>query len=326
MGIKLTTNVETWPIRGTFQIARGAKTEAEVIVVTIHDGAHVGRGECVPYARYDETLKSVQAQIDLVKSTIERGIGRDELQKLLPAGAARNAIDCALWDLETKKSGKSIWELIGISPKPMLTAFTISLDTPEKMAEKAKEASKTFSLLKIKLGREDEGRLEAIRDAVPTTRLIVDANEGWTPENLEANIRVCEEVRVELIEQPVPDNHSNLLQNTRTSIAICADESAHTSGDIPRLVNCYQAINIKLDKAGGLTEALDMARVARTAGLKVMVGCHVSTSLSMAPATVVAQYADYVDLDGPLLLAKDRKPAIEYRDGNILPTTSVLWG
>ena len=325
--MELSCVAESWPIRGKFAISRGSKTEAKVIVATIRDGAHQGRGECVPYSRYGETIESVQKQIATAKSAIESGLGRDDLQNLLPAGAARNALDCALWDLEAKRSGKTIWELVGIqTPQPKPTTYTISLDTPEKMAASAAVATKAFSPLKVKIGTDDGGRLAAVRNAAPQARLIVDANEGWNEENLEQMLRSCEAAGVELVEQPLPENHSSILQNTRTSIIICADESAHTSADIPKLIGRYQAVNIKLDKAGGLTEALVMLKKAKEVGLSIMVGCHVSTSLSMAPATVIAQYADYVDLDGPLLLEKDREPSIEYHDGNIFPTTSALWG
>ena len=318
---------ELWPIRGTFAIARGVKNEARVIVATIRDGEYEGRGECVPYARYDETIESVQEQIASARSAIEGGIDRGALQELLPAGAARNALDCARWDLEAKQKGKTIWELVGIEPKPMPTAFTISLDTPKKMAEAATHASKEYSLLKIKLGGDgDTERLKKIREVAPKARLIVDVNEGWSSGNLERMVHACESADVELIEQPVPTEHSNILKNVGMSIKFCADESAHTSDDLQKLRGRYSAVNIKLDKAGGLTEALIMAHKAKETGLTVMVGCMVSTSLSMAPATVLAQYADYVDLDGPLLLARDRKPGIEYRSETILPTTSNLWG
>ena len=324
--MELSCVAESWPIRGRFAISRGEKTEAQVIVATIRDGAHQGRGECMPYSRYGESVESVQDQMASVKSEIENGVGREKLQKLLPAGAARNALDCALWDLETKRSGKTIWELVGIqAPQPKPTAYTISLDTPEKMAAGAAEAAKTFSLLKIKIGTDDEGRLAAVRNAAPQARLIVDANEGWNESDLEANVRLCESAGVELIEQPVPAKHSNILKNVRTSILLCADESAHTSDDIQKVAENFGAVNVKLDKAGGLTEALKMIEKAKEAGLAIMVGCHVSTSLSMAPATVVAQYADYVDLDGPLLLERDRGPAIGYRDGQIVPTAPDLW-
>ena len=318
---------EKWPIRGTFAISRGTKTEAEVIVVTLRDGEFQGRGECVPYARYGENIENIKQKINSVSAEVEQGLTREKLQQLLPAGAARNALDCALWDLEAKRSGKTIWDLVGIAPQAKPTMFTISLDAPEKMAERAAQASKEYSLLKIKLGgEEDAERLQKIREAAPKARLIVDANEGWASENFETMIRACESVGVELIEQPLPAKDDAMLEGIKTPIKICADESVHTNTDIPKLVGRYSAMNIKLDKAGGLTEALAMAREAKEAGLAIMVGCHVSTSLSMAPATVLAQYADYIDLDGPLLLGKDREPGIEYCEGMILPTTPELWG
>ena len=325
--MELSLAAESWPISVIFALSRGSKAEAEVIVATIRDGEYEGRGECVPYKRYGETIESVKAQIESARSEVEKGLSRTELQKILPPGAARNALDCALWDLEAKQKGRSIWELLNIKPEPKQTAFTISLHTPGKMAEEASVAAKEYSLLKIKLGAGgDEVRLKKIREAAPHARLIVDVNEGWDENNIGGMIQACESVGVELIEQPVSVEHSNILQNVRTPILICADESAHTSGDIPKLVGYYSAVNIKLDKAGGLTEALAMVKKAKEAGLAIMVGCNVSTSLSMAPATVLAQYADYVDLDGPLLLERDREPSIEYREGMIMPTVSEIWG
>ncbi|MFZ2886596.1 MAG: N-acetyl-D-Glu racemase DgcA [Minisyncoccia bacterium] len=325
--MKLAVRKEIWPIRGTFTISRGSKTEAEVIVVSVTDGAYEGRGECVPYKRYGETIESVEEQIMSVQGRAQE-LTRQRLQELLPAGAARNAIDCALWDLEAKQVGKTIWDLLSIArPIPKPTMFTLSLDTPEKMAEAAAIASARYSLLKIKLGGEgDEERLRKIREVAPKVRLIIDANEGWNEGNLEKMLRMCESVGVELIEQPLPVGQDDVLIGLETSITVCADESAHVSKDIGRLAQKYDAVNIKLDKSGGLTEALIMAEAARGAGLSIMVGCMVSTSLSMAPATVIAQFAEYADLDGPLLLAKDREPAIGYSEGNILPTTSELWG
>src|SRR3989344_973691 len=325
--MKLWTVVESWPIRGAFAISRGTKTEAEVIVATLTVGEFKGRGECVPYRRHGETVEGVQSQIESVRATIEKGVTREELQSLLPAGAARNALDCALWDLECKQKGETIWELLDIRPLPKQTAFTISLHTPGKMAEEASAAAQKYSLLKIKLGAGgDEVRLKRIREAAPKARLIVDVNEAWDEHNVGAMVRACESVGVELIEQPVHTEHTNILKYVTTSIKICADESAHTSADIPKLVGLYSAVNVKLDKAGGLTEALAMLKKAKEAGLSIMVGCNVSTSLSMSPATVIAQYADYVDLDGPLLLERERESGITYRDGMICPTTPDLWG
>src|SRR3989344_7573737 len=228
--MELSYVAESWPIRGKFAISRGEKTEAQVIVATVRDGAHQGRGECVPYSRYGESLESVQDQIASVKSEVENGFGQEKLQKLLPAGAARTALDCALWDLEAKRSGKTIWVLVGIqTPQPKPTTYTISLDTPEKMAASAAVATKAFSPLKVKIGTDDGGRLAAVRNAAPQARLIVDANEGWNEENLEQMLRSCEAAGVELVEQPLPENHSSILKNVRTSILLCADESAHTS-------------------------------------------------------------------------------------------------
>jgi L-alanine-DL-glutamate epimerase-like enolase superfamily enzyme len=335
--MELSVKAESWPVREGFAISRGPVHEVQVVVATVRDGGFEGRGESEPYKRYDETVESVQTQIASIHNAFEEGMSRKELQDALPAGAARNALDCALWDLEAKQKGETIWELLGIEPVPKSISFTIGLDTPETMAKRAADAAKKYSILKIKLGAEgDEERLRAIREAAPEARLIVDANEGWNENNIEAMLRACEAARIELIEQPVSENYSSILparrslgaggQNTRTSIMLCADESAHTAANIEKLVGTYQAVNIKLDKTGGLTEALAMVKKAKVAGLKIMVGCHVSTSLSMAPATVVAQMADYVDLDGPLLLERDREPSIEYKNGMIFPTTPTLWG
>jgi len=328
--MELTFAVETWPVRAGFAISRGPVKVAQVIVATIHEGEYQGRGECVPYRRYGETVEGVKEQMASAQSAFEKGMSREALPEALPAGAARNALDCALWDLEAKQKGKTIWELVGIAnPQPKLVSFTIGLGAPETMAEQVKGAAQKYSILKIKLGAEgDEERLRKIRQVAPKSRLIVDVNEGWNESNIETMIRACEDASVELIEQPLRDGYSNILQNysIMTSIKICADESARTSADIEKIAGTYRAVNIKLDKAGGLTVALAMAEKAKKAGLAVMIGCHVSTSLSMAPATVVAQLADYVDLDGPLLLERDREPSIEYKDGKIFPTTPLLWG
>lgn len=328
MTFALTVAVERFPIAGTFTISRGSRTEAVVVVATLTDGDLVGRGECVPYARYHETVEGVAATIATVGAQLTGGTtDRERLAALLPGGAARNALDCALWDLEAKRTHVPVRIRAGVGElKPLVTAYTLSLGTPESMAEAAALAAHR-PLLKVKLGGEgDVERIAAVREAAPESRIIVDANEAWRAETLEANLAACEEAGVELIEQPLPSDDDAALIGLKTKIAICADESLHTAADLDRLGDRYTAINIKLDKAGGLTEALAIARRARKLRFRVMVGCMVGTSLAMAPASLIAQDADFVDLDGPLLLARDRDPALRY-DGSILyPPVPALWG
>jgi L-Ala-D/L-Glu epimerase len=321
-GLMVSARVEHWPIDGAFTIARGAKTEAVVIVVEMTDGQITGRAECVPYARYGETPESVLAQIRGAYSP-----DREGLRNVLPAGAARNALDCAMWDFEAKNSGTTAAAMAEVAPmQPLLTAYTLSLDSPEAMAGKAAGAS-AFPLLKLKLGAEgDDERLYAIREARPDARLIVDANEGWRRGNVADRLAVCAEVGVEVVEQPLPVGMDVMLEGLPRPVPVCADESVHTAADIAGLARRYEAVNIKLDKSGGLTEALAMQAAARLAGLKVMVGCMVSTSLAMAPALILAQNADWVDLDGPLLLAEDRTPGLSYVGAFIRPPSSALWG
>ncbi len=313
---------ESWPIAGTFTIARGSKTTADVIVVELNQGQTIGWGEGVPYKRYGETVWQCRESLENVKALIEAG----EMPDSLPM-AARNALDSARWDLRAKLEGKPVWKLAGLSePKPLTTAFTIGLDTPEAMAAKAASVS-NLPLLKIKLGKPgDADRLAAIRASVPRARLIVDANEGWSPEILPAMLAACKTHGIELVEQPLPAGADDFLKDLKRDVLICADESAHTSQGLSELAGKYDAINIKLDKTGGLTEALAMAQAAKSQGFKIMVGCMVGTSLSMAPAFLVAQLADYVDLDGPLLLAADREPGIAYQDGLMQPPVKALWG
>jgi L-alanine-DL-glutamate epimerase-like enolase superfamily enzyme len=324
---RLTVAVERWPIRGGFTISRGSKREAVVVVATISDGTCSGRGECVPYARYGESVEVVVAAIHSCGSAIASGASRTDLATLLPAGAARNALDCALWDIEAKQCGHSAAELAGLPPLgPVQTAFTISLAAPEIMAERARDAS-TYPLLKLKLGGEgDEVRLAGVRDAVPHARLIVDANEAWQPHDLEWLLAAAAAARVELVEQPLPADADELLAHIERQVPVCADESAHDSASLSLLTDRYDAVNVKLDKTGGLTEALAVAKRARALGLKVMVGSMVATSLSMAPALLVAQDAEWVDLDGPLLLARDRVPGLAYEGGMIAPPGPELWG
>ena len=323
----LTVEVERWPIRGGFTISRGSKHEAMVVVATVSDGRYRGRGECVPYARYGETVEDVATTVEACASPIASGANRADLGTFLPAGAARNAIDCALWDFEAKRSGRSAAKLAGLLPLHAVeTAFTISLASPEVMAAEAREAS-GYLLLKLKLGGDgDEARLVAVRDAVPHARLIADANEAWQPHKVESLLAVAAAVGVELVEQPLPADNDEILAHVERLVPVCADESVHDRASLDLLVGRFDAVNIKLDKTGGLTEALVVAARARALGLKVMVGSMVATSLAMAPALLLAQDADFVDLDGPLLLARDRVPGLAYDGGIIAPPTSQLWG
>lgn len=325
--LDLIWRVERWPIAGTFSIARGSKTEAEVVVVEVSDPTARGRGEAVPYARYGETTQSVCATIEAVKASVGENISRALLLQMLPAGAARNAIDCALWDYEAKKSGQRAWEIAGLAPpKPVETAYTISLASPEAMHEKAQAAS-FRPLLKIKLGTPDDlPRLEAVRAGAPAAKIIVDANEGWSLPDLDRLLPSLMDNGVTLIEQPLAAGSDFQLAGIQSPLPLCADESAHTTADIARLANWYQAVNIKLDKTGGLTEAISMSTAAREAGLEVMIGCMVGTSLAMAPALLLAGDARYVDLDGPLLLAKDRPEGLNFDASLVHPPSRDLWG
>jgi L-alanine-DL-glutamate epimerase-like enolase superfamily enzyme len=324
----LSVSVERWPIRGGFTISRGSKQEAVVVVATIRDGAFEGRGECVPYARYGESVEGVVQAIEASGPAIATGLDRAGLQALLPAGAARNALDCALWDLEAKIGGRSVAELAGLAPplRAVETAFTISLASPEEMAARALEAAR-YPLLKLKLGGDgDEARLAAIRDAVPRARLIADANEAWRASDLERLLAAAKAAGVELIEQPLPVGDDAALAHIARIVPLCADESVHDRASLATIARRYDAVNIKLDKTGGLTEALATAAEARKLGLKIMVGCMVATSLAMAPALLLAQDADFVDLDGPLLLERDRVPGLAYSSGMVMPAPAALWG
>ena len=321
--LSIEADVETWPIAGEFVIARGAKREATVVVARVGDGLATGRGECVPYARYGETVAGVRDAILAMRGQVS---DRASLQQM-PAGAARNALDCALWDLEAKRTGRRAAALAGIGPlQPVTTAYTISLADPDTMAAKAAQAARTMPLLKLKLGGDgDDVRLRRIRAACPAARLIADANEAWTPELLPALMTAAAEARVELIEQPLPAGADAALSAPRP-VPVCADEALHDRAGLDALTGRYDAINIKLDKAGGLTEALALASAARARGFRIMVGCMVSTSLAMAPAMLLAQTADWVDLDGPLLLARDRTPALHYDGARVHPPRAELWG
>jgi L-alanine-DL-glutamate epimerase-like enolase superfamily enzyme len=327
MPLSLSIRTERWPIAGRFAIARGAKTEAEVVIAELSDGRVAGRGECVPYARYGETIVGVAAAIEAMRAKLADGLERAALQRAMPAGAARNALDCAFWDFAAKASGRAAHDLAGLSPpRALVTAYTISLDTPDAMAEAARKAS-SRKLLKVKLGGgDDAARIRAVRTAAPGAELIVDANEGWRAENLGENFAACAAAGVTLIEQPLPANNDGALAGIARPIPVCADESVHDRASLASLAGKYDAVNIKLDKTGGLTEALLMARDAEQLDFSIMVGCMVATSLSMAPAMLVAQRARVVDLDGPLLLARDREHGLRYEESLVHPATRELWG
>jgi L-alanine-DL-glutamate epimerase-like enolase superfamily enzyme len=318
---------ERFALARAFTISRGSKTEAEVIVCTVREGGHAGHGECVPYARYGETVASVRSAIEAISEEIAAGMDRQSLLRAMPAGAARNAVDCALWDLEAKLSGRPAHEIAGESTmRPLTTAVTISLGSPEEMAEEARTRADR-PLLKVKLGAGMVAeRLGAVAEAAPGARLIVDANEGWSDADIEENLAAAARCGAVLIEQPLPAGKDAILRDIAHPVPICADESVHLADDLPKLKGLYDAVNIKLDKTGGLTAAMEMRRQARALGFGVMVGCMVGTSLSMAPALVVAQDADFVDLDGPLLLAADRSPGLVYRGSTVLPPAPELWG
>jgi L-alanine-DL-glutamate epimerase-like enolase superfamily enzyme len=325
--LSLTAAVEHWPIAGAFSISRGAKTEAVVVVATLSDGRHRGRGECVPYARYDETVAGVLAELKNISDKLAFGLDRAALQTAMRPGAARNALDCAFWDLEAKRAGRPAHELAGLpAPSPLTTAYTISLGHPDAMAMAA-ERSAERALLKVKLGAPgDAERIRAVRRAAARAELIVDANEGWNADNLAGNLAACAEAGVTLVEQPLPAGEDTALASFKRPIAVCADESVHDRAALAGLAGRYDAVNIKLDKTGGLTEALAMAAEAERLGFGLMVGCMVATSLAMAPGVLLAQKARTVDLDGPLLLAKDRADGLRYEGSLVHPPTPALWG
>ncbi|MBR1204047.1 MULTISPECIES: N-acetyl-D-Glu racemase DgcA [unclassified Bradyrhizobium] len=325
--ISLTTRIERWPIAGTFTISRGAKTEAVVVVAEVSQGGLTGRGECVPYPRYGETPEATLQAIQAMQEPLANGMDRIALQASMPAGAARNGLDCALADLEAKRAGRRIWNLLGRpAPEPRTTAYTISLGTSEAMAEATAKAAHR-ALLKIKLGGDgDVARIAAVRKAAPASELIVDANEAWTEDNLAANLAACADAGVTLIEQPLPAGKDDALMRIKRPVAVCADESVHDRASLEGLRGRYDAVNIKLDKTGGLTEALAMADAARALGFEIMIGCMVATSLAMAPAMLIAQAAHFVDLDGPLLLAKDRDNGLRYEGSLVYPPDAALWG
>jgi L-alanine-DL-glutamate epimerase-like enolase superfamily enzyme len=327
MSIMLSVRCERWPIAGAFTISRGSKTEAEVVVAELTDGLFTGRGECTPYPRYGETVAGVAAAIASFADHILHGLDRVALQRALPAGAARNALDCAFIDLEAKRANLPAHELLGLAPpRPRLTAYTISLDSPQRMAEAAAAAA-ARPLLKVKLGGAgDPERIAAIRNAAPDAELIADVNEGWRPEDLAANLAACAAAGVTLIEQPLPAADDAALAAITRTVPVCADESVHDRATLRTLVGKYDVVNIKLDKTGGLTEALALAAEARMLGFDLMVGCMIATSLAIAPALLVATHVRVVDLDGPLLLARDRPNGLRYDGSVVHPASGALWG
>ena len=326
--MELSVRIERWPLAGAFTISRGTKTEAVVVVAELSDGTHHGCGESVPYARYGETPDGIVAAIEALRPALKRGLGRSELQTAMPPGAARNALDCAYWDVNAKAAGRRAYELAGlVALEPRVTAYTISLAAPAAMAEAAERAADR-PLLKVKLGggEGDGSRIAEVRRAAPRAELIVDANEGWTADNLTQNLAACADAGVTLIEQPLPEGKDAALAGIKRVIPVCADESVHARASLDALAGKYDAVNIKLDKTGGLSEALAMAAAAEQHGFAIMVGCMVATSLSMAPAMLVAQRARVVDLDGPLLLAKDRADGLRYDGSLAYPAGAALWG
>jgi L-alanine-DL-glutamate epimerase-like enolase superfamily enzyme len=325
---KLDVMIDRFPIAGKFTIARGSRTEAVVVTATITEDGAVGRGECVPYPRYGETVEGVVAAIEALRPQIEAGLTREALQRAMPAGAARNALDCALWDLDAKRSGIRAHMTAGVTRwPPVTTAYTISLGTPEAMAEAAAKAAGR-PILKVKFGSPggDLERIAAVRHAAPDATLIADANEGWTEENIAAHLSACADAGYALVEQPLPANQDELLRGIARPVPILADESVHDRPSLDRLAGLYDVINIKLDKTGGLTEALALADAAEDRGFSLMIGCMVGTSLAMAPALILAPRARFVDLDGPLLLAKDREPGLTYEGSIVYPPLPSLWG
>lgn len=317
---ELVVGTDLFPLNAPFRISRGVKTIAEVLrVVIVRDGV-AGRGECVPYARYGETLSSTTAAIEAVREGIERGVTRQELLYLLPAGAARNAVDCALWDIELR-NGRA-----AVQARPVATAMTVSLDTPERMADAAALLADA-PLVKVKVDRENPAdALRAVRSTAPNPRLIVDPNESWTIADVDALQGLMTDLRVDLLEQPLPADADGDLAGYRSVIPIAADESIHVAEDIETLPDGYSVVNIKLDKTGGRTAALALAEAARARGLGVMTGCMISSSLSIAPVWTIAERSDFVDLDGPLWLAKDREGGVRGTNGLLTPPQPGFWG
>jgi L-alanine-DL-glutamate epimerase-like enolase superfamily enzyme len=324
---RVTVRLESWPVRGVFRISRGSHSEINVVVVEIAEGQVVGRGECRPYARYGETPEGVIAAIEAISPDLAGGMDRDGLGKRLAPGAARNALDCALWDLAAKQAGQPVWKLTGVAaPQAVTTAYTLSVDSPANLAEAARSQA-WRPLLKLKLaGEGDLERVAAVRAHAPQSRLIVDANEAWSRADYESWAPELARLGVEMLEQPFPAGADECLAQLPRPVLICADESCHDSRSLDDLVGLYDVVNIKLDKAGGLTEALRMRTLAEKRGFAIMVGCMVGTSLAIAPALLVAQGARYVDLDGPLLLAEDRQPKLRFEGSRVYPPDGALWG
>jgi L-alanine-DL-glutamate epimerase-like enolase superfamily enzyme len=317
---------EHWPLSSTFTIARGSKSSADVVVVELERDGVRGRGECVPYGHYGETVAGVIATIASMDEVVAGGLDRAALQRTMEAGAARNALDCALWDLEAKANGTAVAAMVGLEMSPVVTAYTLSLGSPEEMGRAARQHAQR-PVLKLKLGGpEDLERVHAVRENAPTATLIVDANESWSAESVEPLSQSLHEAGVALIEQPLPAGADAMLEEITRPVPICADESCHNKSDLEAIASRYDAVNIKLDKTGGLTAALELQKAAQAAGLEVMVGCMVGTSLAMAPGMVLAQKARFVDLDGPLLLAKDRPEGLRFENGRVHPPRSELWG
>jgi L-alanine-DL-glutamate epimerase-like enolase superfamily enzyme len=323
----LTIRHGSLPLHSPFRIARGVKHAAEVVVVEISQGECTGRGESVPYARYGESVAAVLDEMEALRNELCAGMGRDELQPRLHPGAARNAIDAALWDLESKLTGVPVWVRLARPPRaPVATALTVSLDTPEAM-ERAASRIADAKLIKIKVDADDPAaRIEAVRRAAPSARLIVDPNESWTLDILHDTLPALERAGVNLIEQPLPAVADGDLSGFTSRIPICADEACHTCADLPRLLDRYQAVNIKLDKTGGLTEAWRLLSAARAQGFRIMVGCMVCSSLGIAPALEIAREAEFIDLDGPLWLEKDHDGGVKLQDGLLAPPASGFWG
>ncbi len=319
-----------WPLRRAFTIARGTRAHAETLIVELTDEAgNTGRGEAVPYPRLGEDPTSALADLEQARPRVEAGLAATDLPSVLRTRAARAALDCALWMLHARRVDRPVWQLAALpEPRPAITACTISLNTPERMAEETRQRA-GHPLLKLKLDAgdgQDAARLAAVRAAAPGTRLIVDANEGWSEKELPALLAACAETGVELVEQPLPEGADDLLARIPRPVPVCADESVRAADDLPALRERYDAVNVKLDKAGGLTPAIVLTRAARAAGLRVMVGCMLASSLAMAPAFLLAPLADWLDLDGPLLLAEDFSPAITYEGALMRPPPPVLWG
>lgn len=321
-------HIEAWPLAGAFRISRGTRKVSDVLMVEVNDGNYVGRGECFPYARYGEDIDSVQKQLNSVRSEIEHGLDRQALLNVLAPGAARNAVDCALWDLEAKRAGVRVWDLADLpAPEPVTTVYTLGVDEPAIMGERARENSDRPRLkLKMTGDGADLERVRNIHKNAPNARLVVDANEGWTIEQYLEYAPQFKELGVEMIEQPLPSTDDEQLSGVDRPIPVCADESCHDRTTLKSLVGKYDMINIKLDKTGGLTEALNLRDAALKQGLSIMVGCMIGTSLAMAPGILVAQEAAIVDLDGPLLLAEDRAPGLSFTGSIIHPPETRLWG